>query len=115
MTDALAGAKGDWNPEASYDGWVEKMIVAYPTLTSALIGEVDWEKGAGRRPPLSLIITNRDGKLKFTLSNPEWPSTYHCQVTDATDVLASVERALAANMGEWVRKRANGGGTGRRG
>lgn len=115
MADALAGAKGNYNPEDSYDGWVEKLTPMYPTLVAALVGEEDWEKGAGRRPPLSLIVTNRDGKLKFTLSNPEWPSTYHCQVTDALDVLGSVEAALKANMGEWVRKRPNGSGTGRRG
>lgn len=114
MSDALSGAKGEWNPEANYDGWLEKMQAAYPVLCSALVGEEGWEKGAGRRPPLSLIITNREGKLKFTLSNPEWPSTYHCQITDASDVLGSVERALAANMGEWVRKRPQNGGSGRR-
>ncbi len=107
MADALDGAKGSWKPEGQYDGWAEKMLPLYPTLVSALVGEEDWEKGAGRRPPLSLILTNREGKLKFTLSNPEWPSTYHCQVTDASDVLGSVEAALAANMGEWVRKRPN--------
>lgn len=114
MSDALAGAKGEWKPDGQYDGWLAHVQGPYPTLASALIGEEEWEKGAGRRPPLSLIITNREGKLKFTLSNPEWPSTYHCHVTDAKDVLGSVERALAANMGEWVRKRADRSGNGRR-
>jgi len=114
MTDALAGAKGDYNPEANYDGWVESLSKSYPTLTAALVGEEGWEKGQGRRPPLSLIITNRDGKLKFTLSNPEWPRTYHCQVTNAKDVLGSCEMALAANEGEWVQKRPDRSGGGRR-
>jgi hypothetical protein len=107
MSDALSGAKGDYNPEANYDGWVDTLSKLYPTLTAALVGEADWEKGQGRRPPLSLIVTNRDGKLKFTLSNPEWPRTYHCQVTDPSDVLMSCELALAANQGEWVQKRPN--------
>jgi len=114
MSDALAGAKGEWNPEAHYDGWVKHLSPLYPTLVAALVGEDGWEKGGGKRPPLSLILTNREGKLKFTLSNPEWPSTYHCQVTDATDVLGSVEMALAANMGEWVRKRSQSLANGRR-
>jgi hypothetical protein len=114
MSDALAGAKGEWKTDGQYDGWLEKISKPYPTLAAALIGEEGWEKGGGRRPPLSLIITNREGKLKFTLSNPEWPSTYHCQVTDASDVLLSVEMALAANEGEWVRKRPDRGGNGNR-
>lgn len=114
MTDALEGSKGDWNPEVNYDGWVEKLQDRYPVLTNAMLGEEGWEKGAGRRPPLSLILQNRDGKLKFSLSNPDWPRTYHCQITDATDVLRSVEAALAANSGEWVKRRENGSGSGRR-
>lgn len=114
MSDALAGAKGEWKADGQYDGWLEHIATPYPTLAAALVGEEDWEKGQGRRPPLSLIITNREGKLKFTLSNPEWPSTYHCQVTDPRDVLGSVEAALAANKGEWVRKRQNPGSNGRR-
>lgn len=107
MSDALEASKGEWNPTESWDGWDKTLAENYPTLTSALVGEEGWEKGGGRRPPLSLILTNRDGKLKFTLSNPEWPRTYHCQVTSAHDVLGSVEAALKANLGEWVQKRPN--------
>lgn len=114
MSDALAGAKGNYNPSEQYDNWNEQLAEKYPTITSSLLGEEDWEKGAGRRPPLSIIIQNRDGKLKFSLSNPEWPSTYHCQITSATDVLGSIEAALASNMGEWVKRRSNGSGTGKR-
>lgn len=115
MSDALEHARGGFNPSETEDRWDEKIGEHYPTLLAAMLGEEDWEKGGGRRPPLSLILTNREGKLKFTLSSQDWPRTYHCQVTDASDVLESVERALKANMGEWVQKRANGSGSGRRG
>lgn len=114
MGSALDGARGEWNPSSEASAWLPKMRPDYPCLCDALLGEEGWEKGGGKRPPLSLILSNREGKLKFTLSNPEWPSTYHCTVEDASDVLASVEKGLADNLGEWVRKRAGTATTGRR-
>jgi hypothetical protein len=114
MSDALAGAKQNWRPDDQFDDWFEVLSGKYPTLASALIGEDGWEGSRDKRPPLSLILTNREGKLKFTLSNPEWPRTYHCQITSASDVLGSVESALAANQGEWVQKRLDRGSNGRR-
>lgn len=107
--------KASNNPIAENDGWVPKMEPVYPQIVAALEGEGGWERDKQLRPPLTLMIMNRDGKLKFTLSNPEWDRTYHGLIQDASEPLMSVERALAANQGEWVKKRQNGSGTGRRG
>jgi len=93
------------NPVDDNMGWMTKLDGKYPSLASALSGEIGWEKNGGKRPPLSLIIFTRDGRLRFTLSNPEWNRTYHCQITDPSDPLGSVEMALAANQGEWVTKK----------
>jgi len=93
------------NPTDDNVEWLGKLEGKYPNLASALAGEVGWEKQGGKRPPLSVIIYVRDGRLRFTLSNPDWHRSYHCQITDPTDPLRSIEMALAANQGEWVTKK----------
>jgi len=93
------------NPVDDNIGWMSKLEPAYPNVAFALAGEIGWEGNKLKRPPLSLIISVREGRLRFTLSNPEWHRTYHCQITDPGEPLKSVEMALAANQGEWVTKR----------
>lgn len=88
--------------------WLPDLEAGYPNIAAALLGEAGWEKDRNKRPAYSLIITTRDGRLKFTLSNPERDRTYHCGISSAKSPLEAIEAALAANQGEWVKKRQNG-------
>lgn len=108
MSNFADGYAPEFNPAAISDEWHAKLKPLYPSIAMALVGEPDWERDKSKRPPYSLIISDREGKLRFTLSNPTASRTYHCQVTSASDVLGSIEAALAANQGEWVTKRQNG-------
>jgi len=108
MSNFADGYAPEFNPAQISEEWASKLKPLYPHLTAALVGEPDWERDKSKRPPYSLIISDREGKLRFTLSNPTSNRTYHCQVTSALDVLGSIEAALAANQGEWVTKRQNG-------
>ncbi len=107
MSNFADGYAPEFNPAQISEEWAAKLKPQYPHLTAALMGEADWERDKSKRPPYSLIISDREGRLRFTLSNPTSARTYHCQVTSAMDVLGSIEAALAANQGEWVTKRQN--------
>ena len=108
MSNFAEGYAPEFNPAAISEEWCSKLKPLYPSITAALVGEPDWERDRSKRPPYSLIISDREGKLRFTLSNPTSNRTYHCMVSSATDVLGSIEAALTANQGEWVTKRLNG-------
>jgi hypothetical protein len=108
MSTFADGYAPEFNPAAISDEWYSKMKTIYPCIATALVGEPDWERDKTKRPPYSVIISDREGKLRFTLSNPSANRTYHCGISDASDVLKAIEGALAANRGEWVTKRQNG-------
>lgn len=108
MSTFADGYAPEFNPAQISEEWATKLRPLYPHITAAMVGETDWERDRTKRPPYSLIISDREGRLRFTLSNQEAGRTYHCQVSDATDVLGSIERALASNQGEWVTRRQNG-------
>lgn len=96
------------NEDLSNSEWYPKLAAMYPNLAGALIGEPDWERQASKRPPMTLMLSVRDGRLRATFSHVERPRMYHCGISDATDVLGSLERALKANEGEWSVRRQNG-------
>lgn len=108
MSTFADGFQPQFNPAQISDEWLTKLKPLYPSIAAALVGEPDWERDRSKRPPYSLIISDREGRLRFTLSNQDATRTYHCQITDAGDVLGSIETALAHNQGEWVTKRQNG-------
>lgn len=108
MSNFTDGFAPTFNPALESESWLPKLRLIYPQIASALEGEPDWDRDRSKRPPYSLIIGDREGRLRFTLSNQEALRTYHCQISDPTDILGSIESALAANQGEWVTKRQNG-------
>jgi len=108
MSNFADGFAPSFNPAELDDGWYPKLKALFPSIALALIGEEDWERDRSKRPPYSVIIANRDGKLKFTLSNPTAARTYHAPIVDAVRLLESIEGALANNQGDWVSKRQNG-------
>jgi hypothetical protein len=100
--------EGGTNEDLSNQEWYPKVTAMYPNLAAALIGEPDWERTPSKRPPMTLMLSVRDGRLRATFSHVERPRMYHCGVSDPSDVLGSLERALAANQGEWSIRRQNG-------
>lgn len=87
--------------------WANKMAVKYPNLVCALLGQEG--KGGEKvdRPPLSLILGVKEGRLRGSLSSPESSRTYFFPIDDPSEPLVAAERALDLNMGEWVTKRVD--------
>lgn len=114
MSSFEEGFARPWNPESDNCEWLPTLKPLYPKIAAALEGQVGWENDSQKRPPYTLMIGTRDGRLRFTLSNPEVDRMYACQITNASDVLGSIESALAHNEGEWFKRRDNRGGNGRK-
>lgn len=88
--------------------WLPAVSEMYPNVAQALVGEPDWKRNTQQRPPFTIMLTIRDGRLRVTLSNPERPRMFHCGISNPKDVLWSLEQALAHNQGEWSVRRENG-------
>lgn len=108
MSSFIDAYEGSQQEDLTHAEWYPKVAGAYPHLAAALIGEPDWERNAAKRPPMTLMLSVRDGRLRATFSHVERPRMYHCGISDPSDVLGSLERALAANEGEWSVRRQNG-------
>ncbi len=108
MSDVFGQAMGEYNPAKENCEWEPKLKVGYPTLARALREQSKGLGDSADMPAMTLMIFAREGKLKFSLSSQEWPRTYYGVISDAGDVLGSVERALAANEGEWSKKKNSG-------
>lgn len=99
-------AGGHYNPDVADNEWKLPMQEKYPTLVGALRENIKKAGDAVDRPNLTLMIFAREGRLKFSLSSQDWPRTYYGVVTDPSDPIASIERALKANEGEWSARKA---------
>lgn len=108
MSNSLDGYTSSFNPLQEAQAWFDLLSLKYPLLAEALLGNEHTRNGGPLRPPLSLIVSNKDGKLRAILSGPESSKSYFAPIEDASDVLASVEKALRDNTGEWSMKRPPG-------
>lgn len=93
--------------------WYDIVAKDYPNLAQALLGNELTRKDGPVRPPFSLIIGVRDGRLRFSLSNQEASKTYFGKIDDPGAILESVEGCLRDGGGEWSLKRENGHSKGR--
>ncbi len=89
--------------------WAEKLEVKYPLLTAAMRGKEASSASGGEIPPLSFILSAKDGRLRFTLSSPQSSRSYSGPIDDPSEPLEAAERALKAGQGEWWSKQENGG------
>jgi hypothetical protein len=87
--------------------WANKMAAKYPNLVTALLGQPGSGGEKVNRPPLSLIIGVKEGRLRGSLSSAESARTYFFPIDDPAEPLEAAERALAGNTGEWVTKRVD--------
>lgn len=96
------------NPVEENQQWLGKMVAKYPLLAEALLGN-EHQRGSGPvRPPLSFILSVKDGRLRFVLSSQASHRTYYGPIDDASEPLEAAERALLTSAGEWSTRRENG-------
>ena len=104
----LDKARGEFNPAKRNEGWAPLLMDEFPTITLALQGSPPEVKGADAIPPMTLMIYEKNGDLRFSLSNRDWPRSFFGHVSNASRVLESIEDALVNDIGEWVAKNKNG-------
>lgn len=101
----LANARGEFNPTKVNDAWLNLLKLEFPTLAEALAGSPPDVKASDRIPPMTLMIFDKEGKLRFSLSSRDFPRAFYGAVGDPQHVLESIEDALVNDQGEWVTKR----------
>ena len=107
MSNSLDSYHGSSNPAEDNKDWFEAVAANWPLLADALMGSAPLGKAGPVRPPLSLIFSVKEGKLRFSLSSPDSSRTYFGSLDDPSEPLASAERCLAGSRGEWVTKQQN--------
>jgi len=108
MSEFLSSFRGNFNPATKDIDWMQHLALEFPTLAEALAGTGPEVKGADQVPPLTLMIFAKEGRLRFSLSNRDFPRAFYGAVKDPLHVLESIEGALVAQEGEWATKKANG-------
>lgn len=96
-----------WNPTDGDKLWADVMQLKYPLIVDAMTGSGPKLRSGESRPRMSLILTARNGELRFSLSNPECSRSYSGPITDPSDPLMSAERALMEGTGKWWDKDKN--------
>lgn len=113
MSNSLDGYNGDSALGDQVQRWHDAVRAKYPLLADALLGNELTRNGGPVRPPLSLIVSTKDGKLRFSLTSPEAARTYFGKIDDPAAILESCEACLRDQSGEWSLKRENGPGKGK--
>lgn len=110
MSNSLDDFTGSSNPLLDNQGWHDLLAVEHPILAAALIGNEHTKTSGPTRPPMTLMVRAKAGRLQAMLSSQEASRTWYSPPVDATSVLESIEAHLAAKAGEWVDKPRNGSG-----
>lgn len=110
MPDALDSFERPYNPVDDNKGWFEAMSLRYPRLAKAILGNEGSAKSGPVRPPFQLGFSVKEGKLRFTLYSVEASRTYFGTIDDPSEPLASAERCLEGDAGEWSTKPSNASG-----
>lgn len=113
MSNFLDGYSSTNRMGDELQAWYDVVSKNYPLLASALLGNELTRKDEPLRPPFSLIISTKDGKLRFSLSSQEASKTYFGKIDDPAAILESCEACLRDQAGEWSLKRENGHSKGR--
>lgn len=113
MSNSLDAYSGNGALGDQLEAWYDVVAKDYPLLAQALLGNEHTRKDGPVRPPFSLIVSVKDGKLRFSLSNPEASKTYFGKIDDPGAILASCEACLREGQGEWSLKRESGTSKGR--
>jgi len=113
MSNFLDSYSGDGALGETLQAWHDAVRAKYPLLADAMLGNELTKKDGPLRPPFSLIIGTKDGRLRFSLSNPEASKTYFGKIDDPSDILGSCEACLREQSGEWSLKKNNDSGKGR--
>jgi len=108
MSKFKEAAAQHYNPMTRDIAWSQHLALEFPELTEALMGDPDYPKTPGSIPALTLMIFAKDGTLRFSLSNRDYPRQFFGTVKDPLHVLESIELALMSQEGEWVTKRPQG-------
>lgn len=101
----LTNARGEFNPTKLNEGWRPLLELEFPTIAEALAGSGPEVKKSDAIPPMTLMIFEKDGKLRFSFSSRDYPRSFYGMVGDPQHVLESIEDALVNDQGEWVTKR----------
>jgi len=104
MSNSLDSYHASANPAEDNRDWYEAVAAKWPLLADALLGSLPNGKPGAVRPPLSLIFSVKEGKLRFSLSSPDSSRTYFGSLDDPGEPLEAAERCLAGSRGEWVTK-----------
>jgi len=105
MSNFKDGYSQDWNPEEENRHWFEAMSSTCPNLAEAIRGEPGWKPGSPKRPPYTLMIFAKDGKIKMSLSSVHSKRRFFAEIQNPGLLQDDVESILAAGKGEWVTKR----------
>jgi len=95
-------------PDANRDldslpvSWFLPLAEGHPILAEALIGKAKADQEGPARDPMTLMIFERDGKLKFRLGSPLGKRAFFGVIREPAQGLDSIEASLAAQDGEWV-------------
>lgn len=85
--------------------WVAVLQEDFPHITKILIGTYDEGTKTYDLPPLSVIIFDDKGVLKFCLGKKGLSRCFFGTVDDPSKVLESINTAIAEGRGEWKNKR----------
>lgn len=104
MSNFLDGYHKSGNPLTENDAWANAMQKKYPLLVDAMVGSEGSSASGPTRPPLSFILTAKDGALRFSLSSQQSSRSYSGPINDPSDPLMSAETCLQAGSGGWWTK-----------
>jgi len=107
MSNSLDAYHASPNPAEDNRDWFEALAKKWPFVADALMGSLPTGSKGPVRPPLSLIFSVKEGKLRFSLSSPDASRTYFGSLDDPGEPLDAAERCLAGARGEWVTKQNN--------
>jgi hypothetical protein len=108
MSNSLDDFTGTTNPLEDNQAWFDLVSAHHPILAAALLGNEHTKTSGPTRPPMTLMLRAKSGKLQAMLSNPEASRTWYSAAVDPRAILDSVEGQLANKLGEWVDKPKNG-------
>jgi hypothetical protein len=110
MSNSLDGYEGQSNPLLDAAAWYDSLAVKFPTLAKALLGNEHTRNGGPLRPPFTLMVRAKSGKLQAMLSSPESGKTWFSPPLPPEGLLEAVESSLATGAGEWIEKPKGGYG-----
>lgn len=74
--------------------WWPAVSKAYPNIAQLLVGDSDWKRNTQQRPPFTMMLAVRNGKLRATFSHYDRKRMLHVAVDEPANVLGSIEDAL---------------------